>query len=123
MHDALLHALVQTGLLGTVAFVLAIVLSIFLMTKLYIVSQVQGSTVFRDEVPGLLAFFIVLSVTESTAYFSADWLLLAPVLAYIQVLAWQQGVLKGRARSAYGSAVRMGRSALAFRSSEAAGRN
>jgi O-antigen ligase len=123
MHDALLHALVQTGLFGTVAFVLAIVLAVFLMAKLYIASQVRRSTVFRDEVPGLLAFFIVLSVTESTAYFSADWLLLAPVLTYIQVLAWQQGVLKGRARSAYGSAVRMGRRALAFHSSEAAERN
>ncbi len=121
MHDALLHALVQTGLLGTIAFVLALVLSVFLMAKLYIASQVRRSTVFRDEVPGLLAFFIVLSVTESTAYFSADWLLLAPVLAYIQVLAWQQGVLKGRARSAYGSAVRMCRPALAFHSPDTAG--
>ena len=121
MHDALLHALVQTGLFGTVAFVLAIALAVFLMAKLYIASQVRRSAVFRDEVPGLLAFFIVLSVTESTAYFSADWLLLAPVLTYIQVLAWQQGVLKGRARSAYGSAVRMGRRAWAFHSPDAAG--
>ena len=122
MHDALMHALVQTGLLGTVAFVLAIALGVVLMAKLYIASQVRRATVFRDEVPGLLAFFIVLSVTESTAYFSADWLLLAPVLAYIQVLAWQQGVLKGRARVAYNSAVRMGRRAWAFHSPDAAGK-
>jgi O-antigen ligase len=123
MHDALMHALVQTGLLGTVAFLLALVLAVVLMVKLYIAAQVRRSDLFRDEVPGLLVFFILLSVTESTAYFSADWLLLAPVLVYIQGLAWQQGVLKGRARSAYGSAVRMGRRALAFHSSEAAERN
>jgi len=121
ISNALMHALVQTGLLGTLAFTIAMILTIVLMVKLYIASQVQRSVVFRDEVPGLLAFFIVLSITESTAFFSANWLLLAPVLAYIQVLAWQQGLLKGRARSAYSSAVRMGRRALAFQSPDAAG--
>ena len=121
ISNTLMHALVQTGLLGTLAFTMAMILAVVLMARLYIASQVRRSTVFRDEVPGLLAFFIVLSITESTAFFSASWLLLAPVLTYIQVLAWQQGVLKGRARSAYGSAVRMGRRAWAFHSPDAAG--
>ena len=121
ISNTLMHALVQTGLLGTLAFIIAMILAVVLMARLYIASQVRRSTVFRDEVPGLLAFFIVLSITESNAFFSANWLLLAPVLTYIQVLAWQQGVLKGRARSAYGSAVRMGRRAWAFHSPDAAG--
>jgi O-antigen ligase len=123
MHDALLHALVQTGLLGTVAFVLALVLAVVLMVKLYIASQVRRSTVFRDEVPGLLAFFIVLSVTESTAYFSADWLLLAPVLAYIQVLAWQQGVLRKKTSYVQHAPVRMDNRTLAIHSGKIAVRD
>ena len=121
ISNTLMHALLQTGLLGTLAFTIAMILAVVLMARLYIASQVRRSTVFRDEVPGLLAFFIVLSITESTAFFSASWLLLAPVLTYIQVLAWQQGVLKGRARVAYSSAVRMGRRAWAFHSPDAAG--
>ena len=56
ISNALMHALVQTGLLGTLAFTIAMILAIFLMVKLYVYSQVQRSTVFRDEVPGLLAF-------------------------------------------------------------------
>ena len=122
ISNTLMHALVQTGLLGTLAFTIAMILAVVQMAKLYIASQVRRSSVFRDEVPGLLAFFIVLSITESNAFFSANWLLLAPVLAYIQVLAWQQGVLKGRARVAYRSAVRMGRRAWAFHSPNAAGK-
>jgi len=121
MHDALLHALVQTGLLGTAAFVLAIVLSIFLMVKLYVASQLQRSAVFRDEVAGILVFFIILSVTESTAYFSADWLLLAPVLTYIQALAWQNGLLTRRARYARRPTARLDGHAMAVPPSQTSG--
>jgi len=96
ISNTLMHALVQTGLLGTLAFMIAMILAIVLMVKLYVTSQTTRSAIFRDEVPGLLAFFIVLSITESTAFFSASWLLLAPVLAYIQVLAWQQKALRAK---------------------------
>jgi hypothetical protein len=31
-----------------------------------------------------------MNVTESTAYFSANWLLLAPVMAYLQLAFWKE---------------------------------
>lgn len=90
IENALLHALIQTGILGTLAFAAAFVLAWYLLVKLY-ASPFAAS--LPDEIPGILAFFTVMSVTESTAYYGANWLLLAPVLAYIQVVAWQRGIL------------------------------
>jgi O-antigen ligase len=91
MHDTVLHALIQTGALGTIAYVAAYGLAWFLLVRLYLS---RSSKDLPDELPGVLVFFTIMSITESIAYYSANWLLLAPVLAYIQVLAWQQRALK-----------------------------
>ena len=96
LEDALFHALIQAGVLGTLAFVSAFVLAWFLLVKLYASPQ---SGRLPDEIPGILAFFTVMSVTESTAFYGANWLLVAPVLAYIQVLAWQHGIIDSRSWS------------------------
>lgn len=90
LENAVFHALIQAGILGTVAFVAAFVLAWFLLVKLY-ASPI--SCHLPDEIPGILAFFTVMSVTESTAFYGANWLLVAPVFAYIQVLAWQHGII------------------------------
>lgn len=90
LENALAHALIQSGILGTVAFVAAFVLAWYLLVRLY---RSDVSTGLPDEIPGIFVFFTILSVTESTAYYGADWLLLAPVLAYVQVLAWRHGLL------------------------------
>jgi O-Antigen ligase len=90
IEDAILHAVIQTGILGTLAFAAAVVLAWYLLVKLY-ASPFSAS--LPEEIPGILAFFAIMSVTESTAFYGANWLLLAPVLAYIQVVAWQSGIL------------------------------
>lgn len=88
MHDALFHALVQAGLLGTLAFVGAYVVMWFLVVRVYVACPAQDLASLAAEVPGVLAFFTISSVTESTfAFFGAAWLLTAPVLAYLQVEA------------------------------------
>lgn len=88
LENAPLHALIQAGIVGAIAFVLAFILAWFLLAKLY---TSPLSRRLPDEIPGVLAFFTIMSVTESTAFYGANWLLLAPVVAYIQVLAWRQG--------------------------------
>lgn len=120
LENAFFHALIQTGILGTFAYVAAYAITWYLTARLYLSPH---SSKLPDEIPGILAFFTVFSITESIAYYSAAFLLLAPVLAYIQVLAWQEGVLKGKGSYARSSVVRVSRRALAFYSSESAGRN
>ncbi|HVB33507.1 MAG TPA: O-antigen ligase family protein [Patescibacteria group bacterium] len=90
LENALSQALIQSGILGTLALVAAFILAWYLLARLCVG---RFSSHLPDEIPGILAFFTVMSVTESTAFYGANWLLLAPVLAYIQVLAWQQGIL------------------------------
>lgn len=83
IHNAILHALVQTGIVGTIPFILAFVLAWVRLFKLF--------KKFKDplliEIAGIMAFFTVRGITESTgAFFGVDWILLAPLLAYITVL-------------------------------------
>lgn len=120
LENAFFHALIQTGILGTLAYVAAYALTWFLTARLYL-SPCSGK--LPDEIPGILAFFTIFSITESIAYYSAAFLLLAPVLAYIQVAAWQEGVLKGKQSYARGSVAHMGRRAFAYYSTESAGRD
>lgn len=93
LENAFFHALVQTGILGTLAYVAAYALAWFLMIRLYLS---PSSKQLPDEIPGVLMFFTVMSFTESIAYYSADWLLLAPVLAYLQVAWWRARATEAR---------------------------
>ena len=93
LENALFQALIQAGVLGTLAYVAAYGLAWFLVIRLYIS---HDSSKLPDEIPGILMFFTVMSVTESIAFYSADWLLIAPVLAYIQVFAWQHKTLRAK---------------------------
>jgi len=103
MHNALLHALVQTGLLGTIPYVAAIVCAWILVVRLYRARPLRGLSPLPIEIPAVLAFFTISSITESTfAFFGTPWLLSAPLIAYVQVLAWQTR----RSRSAIGVAPR-----------------
>lgn len=87
MHNAILHALVQTGLIGTLPFVLAILGTWVALLRLLRSNPALPATErpFLVEVCGVLAFLSVRGVAESTgAFFGVDWLLLAPLLTYIQ---------------------------------------
>ena len=103
MHNALLHALVQTGVLGTIPYVAAIVGAWILVVRFYVIRSPKGVLPMPIEIPAVLAFFTISSITESTfAFFGTPWLLSAPLRAFVQVLAWQSR----RSRSAIGVAPR-----------------
>ena len=91
MHNALLQALVQTGLLGTIAFVAGIVTAWIVLVRLYLAPRLPGIAPLPIEIPAVLAFVTIASITESTvAFFGSVWLLVAPLLAYTQALNWQR---------------------------------
>ena len=86
-HNALLHALIQTGLFGTIPFVLAFILTLIILRRLFKRPDITGKDrSFLIGVSAVLVFFAVRSITESVAFFSADWLFVVPIIAYIQYL-------------------------------------
>jgi len=106
MHDALLHALVQTGFLGVLSYVGAVLTGWVHIFRLYLVRSSQSAALLPVEVPGVIVYLTVASVTESTfAIFSVPLLLLVPCLTYLQVLIrqrqrvrWGEAVVKLRGR-------------------------
>jgi O-antigen ligase len=87
MHDAFLHALVQSGVLGAGALFLALVVVWVLTIKHFILWQPADKLLISSEIPGVLMFITLSSATESTfAYYSAAWLLSAPIFAYVLAL-------------------------------------
>lgn len=89
IHNGLLHALLQSGLIGTAAFVAAFAVALVFMVRLYWLGPESARLLLAAEVPGILIFFTIMNVTESSAYFSANWLLLAPAMAYLQLAFWK----------------------------------
>ncbi|MFH1863502.1 MAG: O-antigen ligase family protein [bacterium] len=84
MHNALLHALTQAGIIGGIPFVAAL---INVWTSIMHIYRGPKERYFSLplEIPVLVAFFTVLSITESTfAFYGAVWLFSAPLFAYIQ---------------------------------------
>ena len=94
IHNGLLQALLQSGLIGTTAFVAAFAAALVFMVRLYWLSPESRRVPLAAEVPGILIFFTIMNVTESTAYFSANWLLLAPAMAYLQLAFWKDRTLR-----------------------------
>jgi hypothetical protein len=99
-HNSFVHALLQTGAIGTIPFLLGLLLAWFLLIKTglkqFLLSQDQKSLFIQ--VSGMLVFLSVRSITESTgAFFGVDWLLLGPILLFLQVV--NSDVIKTNATS------------------------
>ncbi len=84
-HNSLLQVLIQSGILGTIPFVLA-----FVITFIYLLQAVRATDITEKErywlmgMLGVFVFFAVRSLTESTGtFYSSDWLFLAPIVAYV----------------------------------------
>jgi len=89
MHNSMLHAMVQTGTLGTIPLLVALVFIWTLMIRavrnLSRFPMIHKSLIIQ--LAGILTFFSVRTFSESTgAFFGVDWLLLAPVLVYLQMV-------------------------------------
>jgi O-antigen ligase len=90
VHMAYLHSLIQSGVLGALLFTGAVVGIWVLIVKNRVVQRtalVEGARNFPlTESVAILGFLTARSFFESTAaFYGVDLLLLAPVLAYLQV--------------------------------------
>jgi O-antigen ligase len=101
MSNGLLHALAQAGFIGTIPWVAALLFAWVLVFRLLHGRGPTDSLPLPADVPGILAFLTVSTVAESTfAFFSAAWIIGAPLLGYVQCVAWQRRVMYSRAKSA-----------------------
>lgn len=86
-HNTIVHTLVQTGIVGTVFVIAAFVLLGILIYRLFKMNTLEPpQKIFFIEIVGIVIFLAVRGITQSLAFFSADWLFLAPIIAYIQAL-------------------------------------
>jgi len=82
--------LVQSGILGGAAVFLGLIAIGYLITKYFFLHPLKNKSLIPPEVPGVFFFVVVSSIAESTfAYFSAAWLLSAPIVVYVLVLNQQ----------------------------------
>ena len=116
MQNSFLHALIQAGVLGGIAYVAAFGVAWYLVIRLYSSGRAR---VLLDEVPAILMFFTVMSITETAAWYTADWLLLAPAFAYIQLFAWQQKMASARTPVARWKPARLGTPAFGMQRTQA----
>ena len=89
MHNAFLHSTFQAGIIGASLFLLALlwgwVLVIGALRRMSRVSAVHKSLIIQGA--GVLTFFTFRGITESSgAFFGVDWLLMAPILVYFQLI-------------------------------------
>lgn len=84
MHNAFLHAFTQAGLIGGLPFVAALI-HVWISIMYIYRGPKEKHFSLPLEIPALVTFFSVLSITESTfAFYGAVWLFSAPLFAYIQ---------------------------------------
>ena len=118
MSNGLLHALVQGGFLGTIAWVAALVMVWILVFRLLHGRAAAGSVPLPADVPGILAFLTVGSFAESNfAYFSAAWLIGAPLLGIVECVARRRRVLYSPAKAARQTRPRFAQPEMATRNS------
>ncbi len=90
MHNALLHSFTQAGIIGGIPFVAALI-SVWISIMYFYLGPKEKHFNLPLEIPALVAFFSVLSITESTfAFYGAVWLFSAPLFTYIQCQKWQK---------------------------------
>ena len=89
MHNAVLHALFQTGLVGAIPLLAGISLGWFYLLKAFRnLSRVPaGHRVLLIQTAGIFVFLSFRAIPESTgAFFGVDWLLLGPLLLYLHLI-------------------------------------
>jgi len=84
MHNAFLHVLFQAGFVGGVAILIGIAIVWYYTIYYFAFHQPADKTLIPPEIPAVLLFTTISSLTESTfAYYSAAWLLSAPIVGYV----------------------------------------
>jgi O-antigen ligase len=87
LHNAFLHVMLQSGFLGGAAAIAALVIVWGYTIYYFFIHPPADQSLIPGEIPAILLFTTLSSVTESTfAYYSAAWLLSAPIFAYVIAL-------------------------------------
>jgi O-antigen ligase len=87
MHNAFLHAVAQAGFLGGVALFIGFGIVWYYTIYYFFMYQPSEKALIPPEIPAILLFTSISSLTESTfAYYSAAWLLSAPIVGYVMAL-------------------------------------
>ena len=93
MHNTYLHAMIQSGILGGILMLLAMlsILGLIIKTKLFkVIRHFHGKEkIYLVDSVMIICFFIARSLFESTAaFYGVDLLFLVPAVAYVFV--WTQ---------------------------------
>lgn len=81
-HNSIVQALVQSGLIGAIFFSLSLIFACIILAKMFLKDK---KNILLAEIIGIFLFLCIRSITESYAYFGADFLFIAPIFAYIQL--------------------------------------
>jgi O-antigen ligase len=96
MQNTFLHALIQSGFLGVIPFVIALVWVWIGVLRFYSTKPAGEASSLPGELLGVMTFFTVYSVTEITySFYSVGWMAMAPLFAHVQLRAYQDA-RKGR---------------------------
>jgi O-antigen ligase len=97
MHNAFLHVLFQAGFLGGGAILFGFAVVWYYVVKYFFLRQPTDKSLIPSEIPAVFLFVTISSITESTfAYFSAAWLLSAPIVAYVMALHRYMGGISAK---------------------------
>lgn len=89
MHNSIMQALIQTGILGASFFISALLLAWIMLLKILKRTRDLSNSEKHNVIliAGLLAFLSFRTIPESTgAFFGVDWMILAPIYLYIEVV-------------------------------------
>jgi len=90
VHNTLLDALMQSGFLGVIPFVIAIVWIWSGILRFYSTKPAREASSLPGELVAVMTFLTVYSVTEITcSFYSVGWIAMAPFFAHVQLRAYQ----------------------------------
>ena len=98
IHNTLLDALMQSGFLGAIPFVIALVWVWIGVLRFYSTKPAGEASSLPGELLGIMTFFTIYSITEITySFYSVGWMVMAPLFAHVQ-LRIHQDARKARSR-------------------------
>ena len=90
MQNTFLDALIQSGFLGVIPFVIAIVWVWLGVLRFYSTKPAGEVSSLPGELLGVMTFFTVYSITEITySFYSVGWMAMAPLFAHVQLRVYQ----------------------------------
>jgi O-antigen ligase len=90
IHNTFLDALMQSGYLGTIPFVIAIVWVWIGILRFYSIRPAGEASSLPGELLGIMTFFTVYSGAEITfSFYSVGWMAMAPLFAHVQLRFYQ----------------------------------